>query len=102
MFENFPKKNYLTSEEIERIKKANSAALDRAVLLLPSRCGNTYCQLPIPVNHNFRLLAIGDVCELCYVLYHILSESAYWNRVELEANSKKRTDDHYGSKGLMD
>lgn len=100
MFEKFPKKNHLTSEEIERIREKNAKALDEAVVWLPSRCGNPFCQLPIPVNHNFRLLAVGDVCELCYVLYHILSESAYWNRMELEDNNKK--DDHYGSKGLTD
>lgn len=102
MFEAFPLKNHLTSEEIEKIKEKNAAANDRAVLLLPARCGNPFCQLPIPVNHNFRLLATGDVCELCYVLYRILSESAYWNRVELDENNKKKGDDHYGSKGLLD
>jgi hypothetical protein len=102
MFEEFPKKNHLTSEEIEQIKHRNAAANDRAVLLLPSRCANVYCQLPIPVNYNFRLLAYGDVCGLCHDLHHILSESAYWNRVELEEGNKKKGDDHYGSKGLLD
>jgi hypothetical protein len=101
MFENFPKKNYLTSKEIERIRMKNARALDEAIIWLPSRCGNPFCKLPIPVNHNFRLLTVGDVCELCHVLYRILSESAYWNRVELENNNEKN-DDHYGSKGLMD
>lgn len=80
-------------EEITAIRAKNAAHLDLLVLSLPQRCGNPYCRLPIPVNHNFRLLDYGDVCELCYTLHHILSEQAYWNRVQLEFEPKKKKDD---------
>jgi hypothetical protein len=86
-------RHFLKPEEIAEVRAKNAKHLDLLVLSLPQRCGNPYCRLPIPINHNFRLLDYGDVCELCYALYHILSEQSYWNAVQNEATQKRKKDD---------
>lgn len=73
----------LTPEE-EEILKVNSRFLDSIARRCPKRCANPYCQWMIPVDNNFRLLKFGDVCRLCYDMFHVLSESSYWNRISLE------------------
>jgi hypothetical protein len=88
----------LKPEEIEAIKK-NAEHWDSKRRLCPMRCGNPYCQWPLPLMSNFRLLEYGDVCGLCYELFHIFSESAYWNRVQLDEKPKKPKDD--GRIGLL-
>jgi hypothetical protein len=93
MPEKFPLKNHLSSEEITAVREKNAKHLDLLVLSLPMRCGNPYCQLPIPINYNFRLLEYGDVCELCHILHHILSEQSYWNAVQNEATQKRKKSD---------
>lgn len=95
-----PRVHSLSETEIASIRKKNAAFLDLLVLSLPQRCGNPFCRLPLPIINNFRLLDYGDVCELCYTLHKLLSEQAYWNRVQLEATQKpKKDDDHYGMSG---
>ncbi len=81
----------LTPEE-RTIIQHNAQWWDRLREKCPLRCGNPYCQWPLPLMDNFRLLEYGDVCELCYDLSKILSESAYWNRIQLDEKPKKQSD----------
>ena len=83
----------LTPKELEDIK-ANAKLMTQLARRCRNKCGNPHCQLPLS-DDNFRVLKFGDVCALCYTLYKIMSESAYWNRVQLE---EERDDSDYGPK----
>ena len=58
---------------------ADDAALRQNLLeldglkTLPGRCGNPDCGYPLS-DSNYRVLIFGDVCRLCYDMYHVVND----------------------------
>lgn len=69
----------LTETERDAMK-ANAAFFDDLAKKHPDRCANKFCNWPIQAPFQYRLLHVGDVCELCYAMGHALLDRAYWLR----------------------
>ena len=56
----------------------------------PNKCGN--CGYPIP-DDNYRVLGAGDVCRLCYDLYHAVHDRSYFVNLHIKwtaTNAEKK------------
>lgn len=86
----------LTSEEAYII---NGNVQQHTALLksLPNKCGVPDCNYPLrQTDDNYRLADFGDVCMLCFTMYHALMDRAYWigmHRLWLENGKKKEHED---------
>ncbi len=64
----------LTATEMEDIKE-NSRLIDLLISKCTKKCANEFCKYPLPNDTSNRELAgIGEVCDLCYAMYHSISE----------------------------
>jgi hypothetical protein len=73
----------LTAKEIETIK-INSQLIDQMLKRCPSVCGNPDCKYPLPLIDNYRIPDFGEVCELCYHMYHAVYDLAYFLKLHQE------------------
>lgn len=84
----------LTAKEKEAIL-INAKLFDELLARCPLKCGNPSCQYPLPAMDNFRLPIYGEVCELCYRMFHALSERTYW--IDVHRAWKKLNPDKDGN-----
>lgn len=73
----------LTPKEIEHIK-SNSKLIDQLLTRCPSECANPDCKYPLPSIDNYRVPEFGEVCELCYQMYHAVYDRAYFMKLYRE------------------
>lgn len=61
------------------ILRNNVKSYDRTFRGLPDLCRVPDCRFPLRKDGGQeRLPVIGDVCNLCYFMYHLLSPKVYW------------------------
>lgn len=84
----------LTSKEKTDIK-ANCLLLDQILKRCPGECGNPECRYPLPSMDNFRIPDFGEVCELCYQLYHAVSERMHFVKLHREWKEKNNGKERY-------
>lgn len=75
----------LTKQELADIE-ANSYLMDQILSRCVTRCANSQCNYPLPATDNYRLFGIGDVCGLCYAMYHAVSSRAWFVEAQREFN----------------
>jgi len=88
------------------IERSNLEGLEKTLKASVGRCGNPDCNLPL-AEDNYRVLGFGDVCHLCYDMYHAVHDRAWfveahrkWYDAEgnrkRQVDDKKKDDDPYG------
>jgi hypothetical protein len=77
----------LTLRELD-ILKTNSRLIDQLLERCPGECSNPECKYPLPSMNNFTIPEFGEVCELCYQMYHALSNWGYFVRLHREWKQK--------------
>jgi len=92
-----------SAEEMEDADVRNRVLqLEELAKTYKYRCGN--CSYPI-VDTNYRVLGYGEVCRLCYDMYHTVHDRAAfveahrkWKAAidEEEQRQKDKEDDPYG------
>ena len=55
------------------IERSNLTGLDAALKQCKGHCGNPDCNWPL-ADDNYRVLGFGDVCRLCFDLYHAVND----------------------------
>lgn len=61
--------------------KSNSLLIDQLLKRCSQECGNPECKYPLPSNDNYRIPEFGEVCELCYAMYHAVYDRSYFIRL---------------------
>jgi hypothetical protein len=73
----------LTPKEKADIK-ANCLLIDQLLTRCPKKCGNPECQYPLPSIDNFAVPEFGEVCELCYRMFHAVYNLAHFIKLHRE------------------
>ncbi len=61
------------------IMRENVRNCDKTFAILQQRCNAPGCNYPIrEPNDAYRLSLVGDVCNLCYTMYHFVSTRAWF------------------------
>ena len=78
----------------EYVMHNNTKSYDRTFKTLTETCRVPDCKFPLRKDGGQeRLPIIGDVCNLCYFMYHLLNAKAYWTAIQ--AMSKDKSNNRY-------
>jgi hypothetical protein len=73
----------LTPKEKADIK-SNCLLIDQLLKRCPNECGNPECKYPLPSMDNYRIPEFGEVCELCYQMYHAVYDRGHFLKLHKE------------------
>ena len=72
----------------------NTKGYDRTFQRLSTVCSAPDCHYPLRNDGGQdRLPMLGDVCNLCYFMYHLLNGKAYWVAIQQQENERKNKRD---------
>lgn len=89
----FEDKFYIWTMTCSSIERRNMVAFDCACRLDSAKLCNV-CAYPIDAD-NFRLVQHGDVCRVCYDLWHAVSERQWFVSSQREFNEASKPKDNW-------